>query len=427
MSLYLHIISTPTLLNDLNYVGFFHIDRSTSEIDVINLLADTSMMIKYVSVSAMAFLDIHQSALKYVNLPLSILLPELYNAENPLDKMEVYTSIYVPEFKDFNDNIFKHKQDEKTNAVNCNETLTQEVIRGSHHLEGKLFIEPLIIKSTTLIGYNIKFVLENHKIELEPPQRTEEPDIGFYYDEIHNRYVVKSIIEGRLKSNSAQYDMHSMLSRSTAKEAIIDDKDKIYKLKDIIEEFNKEKKSHISPYFQGIYIKGQQILVLVKNEVIKDDKEFCHIFEKLLKKQKIGYGSNVRTCRLIKDMIEDVDENSQPFLLTNMDGDLDGVTKKGKSTIDKRSAFLLSSNIKGRKSLENMLVQGKKTELNWIILCSYMTILMIFVLSIVNYVYVKKFFDEISKRINLINISYQRVIYQQIVMFNAREIIVLKE
>lgn len=202
--------------------------------------------------------------------------------------------------------------------------------------------------------------------------------------------------------------------------------------KEIIKEVSECSDKNGSAFFQAILPKIRQIATFldgepssVANSILNEN------LAKLLMKQCTDYGQDIKTYRIgDKGIFDEVKD--QPLQVLLMGGEVhqeyltDEDFESGKTNTDKKATFLIANNIKGRKSLENALIQGKKRELKWIAVFAYLLFAALFSLSIVNYIYLTDFFDSIKLRVKLIDLSYSRIIYELSIMYNVRELYLIK-
>ena len=148
----------------------------------------------------------------------------------------------------------------------------------------------------------------------------------------------------------------------------------------------------------------------------------------LLRKFRKNYEENIRTCRIINDSIQYIDEIKDT--ITNKFVDVDFISdiddKVGMKN-NAKSNILITENIKGKKSLEAMLNQEKNKKFYWIGFISYFIYLVAFILSIWDYISLKSFFDSINDRSIILDLSYNRMSYEQGIMYVVREMYLLQK
>jgi hypothetical protein len=148
----------------------------------------------------------------------------------------------------------------------------------------------------------------------------------------------------------------------------------------------------------------------------------------LLKKKHPDYGRNIGMHRYNKGNNEFENVRSSLVIVPDIGEDYEfGLQQTKSKIIDKKKSLIASLNIKGKKSVEDILVQAKNIKLNWMIFISYIALLIIFALAIVSNIYLTKFLSLISIRIKLIDQSYKRLIDEQVIILISKEILLVQK
>ena len=388
ISLLINLVSLPTLFNEDNFVAILRLDKSSSNYNAINLLLDKNKIITEMTSSGEPFLGTLKEV-KQGNIYFRRLCPELDIGEKMPKKFEVKTRLYALS----NNSIIE---------INC--TIEMLEMLGNE------------------IGYSVKLVLIG---ETYPPPKEISPNpFEFLYNENTNKYVrvfgekekKKALIKGRL---SIIDETHM---QATKYDEEIKENNHIRTPRDLIRDFSSKIEPFKTPFFKTAKVGLQNILTLLESR-----NEYNLIFNKelmhLLEKDFAAYASSITTYRILGDETIEVNENNNELNLFNEDSDdLSNKNNRTKQIIDKKNEMLMSMNVKGKRSLERILIQGKKTYLLFIYLASYLLFGILFALAIMNFIYIVEFFTEIDNKLYLVGLSYRRIVVTESITYRVQQI-----
>jgi len=411
ISLYAELISKPSLLNDMNYIVLLHVDKFAAKSNTSDLLVDNNLIVRNISTNVIPILGLESYMLEVSSLKVTTLLPEV-NLDDQIQRdIEINARVYIPNIKVFED---YHMGDN----ILCN---SDGVIikQGKVCQNARLYIEPLKFKGSEIFGYFMRLTLKE-KSSKPIKCSTNYPSMKFCYDPEFNVYYMSNS-----KDQVKVYDNHK--DPFTSKMLIIEEShsihdftlsDTVKKLSDLIEPYN-------SPFFDNILQRFKSIVnyLEVKGRGC-DTAVLNNIGIKLTQQNCFSYASGIKAYCIVDGNIESKDKNKAQVMEIEI---LDNEVKGKKLLNRKKSTFLISNNIKGRKSLETTLIKEKNIILKWTAIISYLSILVILLLAIFNCIYLRKFFKSINKGLDLVNLSYQRLLVEQMLMYDICELYFVKE
>jgi len=469
--LWLSLLSRPTLLNESNYIGLIHLDRTSVDANSMHLLLNTNGYIVGMSSSASLLTGLYHYMLRYSRLNIALLCPGIDITDLLSKKSEVQSKFFLPDLKAFEGwSSYQHEvtapllkdfvssknvipqtfgeeaklrlpRDEIVSSQNED---TIEIKKGTSWVNVNLHVEALEISQVGQVGYAIKITfLTNEKSETIVRQDLSSGVFQFRYDARTDHYIREYMPEKPIMP--AKPDSREILQKYSSSVKIKSNESSSKRGKDRLPEVFDQKLTSkeiikeicileraANAFFEAILPKVRQIASFldgepssVANSILNEN------LANLLKKQCTDYGQDIRTYRIgDKGTFDEVKD--QPLQVLMLGGEVqqeycsEEDYDRSKTSTDKKATFLIANNIKGRKSLESALTQGKKKELSWITGISCLLFVGIFALAIVNYIYLTEFFDSINLRVKLIDLSYTRILYELSIMYNVRELYLVK-
>ncbi len=463
--LWLSVLSRPTLLNDSNYVGIMHVDKASADSGILYFLLNRQSLVVGISSSAIIVCGLYPYMLRYAKLPFATLCPEL-NLAAASPKAEVRTLLYLPDLGSFEGWNTLHAEDKTHGETTpgfvvedfgaCASEKSEEIPvikRSELHHPVICQVEPVEISTSGRIGYVVRAEL----VGVTRLSRTMEPESGcpsfqFRFEAEVGRYIREAAVAPGAGTKSGCDSLSRMLTRRSAGMRTLrntsskdsagnpnvhgTDVSNMMNLtpKEIIMEMAESPPQGRSAFLGAVAQSLRQIGGFVAKE--PDTPANAILNENLaalLRHMQVDYSEDVTTYRIHNgEMVEVTDQPLQVLLLAheshndNVDDEVMGVESKSSGT-DKKSAFLIASNIKGRRSLKNALTNGDHAEINWTAASSYLLLAALFALAVVNYVYLADFFNTFNLQVDVINLSYKRLINEQAIMYNVLQLVLVHE
>lgn len=389
-SMWFSLLAHPTVLNESNFIAIIRLDKSASNFDVAELIFDTSKNLVELNSKAITMLHLTLPLIREHKMTFYDLFPE-FDVSGPLKKAALTTHFRFPDFSE-----------------------SSEPTR-SKQIPVSLSLAPLEMRRTP-VGYAAR--VETAAAPARGPVEVVPPlPFQFWYDRNLNRYV-RMFSENELSNSSVAVKKHvpSLSKAEREEELVLEDAD-------ILNEFFGRAKNCSSAFMKTAF---QRLKLLAERKSLDldpmADKDLCC----LISRQVHDYGKSVTTYRYVKGEYEDV-KNS--FTVSpNIDDDYELGSRRPKDKqIEKKKSLIASLNIKGRKSIEDLLLQAKNTKLRWTCVSSYLSLLTVFALAIVGYIFLTQFLSLVSSRVKLVDESYQRLVYVQVVFLDAKEMTLVYE
>jgi len=404
VTIFANLLSHPTLLNEDNFIALMRVDKAASSYDTITLLLDLNNIVVEMSSTGEFFLGKLYNV-KKARIPLSLLCPDIVlNQESP-KKFEVTTDFYP---------IYMLNEDEDVKNVKASPIKVHCTIETAE-MESKK------------IGYFVKLLVVR---EVLPPPMVEPPNpFVFIYDKSSNKYLrrygnvslnledKKVFRESYVKETHSHGNLETIESKKQREE---------FTLVELLQNTCSRMELCKGHYFKKLIIHIQNMIkVLNSKEMNVEDLKINKELKDLLKKDYIDYKEKVRTYRLIGDEMIYIDDNNidVDLLLDDSENEVaHKITNRVQQIMNKKSLLLFSANIKGKRSLENTLVQDEKIKLKLTYLGSYLLFVALFILTIVSYIFLRSFLDELLQKMQVVNSSYERIIYGQVISFEVFDI-----
>lgn len=448
--LWLSVLSGPTLLNESNYVGILHPDKASADSSVMYFFVNRQRLVIEMSSSAILVCGLYPYMLRHVKLPFSTLCPEL-DLSNAPSKAEIKTVLYIPDLRAFDGWSCLRTKEKLGTTGSLMEQKSEETLaikQSDQKLPAICQVEPVEIGGSGLVGYTVRVEVDEELKRIMPPQPAVAiPGFQFRFDVESNKFVRELARAKGTKqdSDASQLTRRSLTSRKGSfyhvkstegadKEAVGSSVLTAFNMtaKEIIREISENPASSGSPFFNALLPKIRQLTALMEHELDSESNKLLNEnIASLLRKCQHDYGDEVVTYRLLGHELVEVRDNPLQALLMNRESQAeivtDEVVESSKSGSEKKASFLIAGNIKGRQALKDVLGQGRPREIWWIAFGSYMLFSAVIALAVVNYVYLSSFFDTIHLRIQLIDLSYQRLVNEQAIMYNVATLLFLHE
>jgi len=402
--MWLTILSVPTLLNNVNFIGIMRLDEDLDKLDTVHLLLDLDKLITDMSSTGRFYLGSLNMVIKQ-KVSLERIFPKLNLGEEIFKKVELEAEFY---------------------PVNVRRDV--EIMKEEKKIMN-VHIETLEMKDKGKVGYWVKFLPAIIQISNTPSRNIEPNLFEFKYNNEANKYIRRfGVKKGKSR---AELDLFQVTQSLFLKQFHLrnmnpeDNKvsEESSSPKAMVKRIAADMAKFKTPFFQTATFGIQNMIRLLS---VKERAEYRFPidtnFELLITKKWINYGNSVRTLRVIgNELIAVTKSETKEFIIGDL-LDTETITKRNNKHIRKESAFLISSNIKGRDSLENFLAQEKKIIIKFMHIMIYLVFFTLFAFAIVNYVKLTSFFNEIANRIHIVDVTYQRLVAEQAVMYNIKDI-----
>lgn len=441
--LWFRLFSTPTLLNNSNYIGLLQIDKKTASGKIIYFLLDKKLNVCNMSSTSITMLGLHQHMIKYAKLTLTSLCPEidLHNIDKFQSKSGEDTNIYLPDLRclemspDNEQNIFITKNTREKEGTS-NEIIIRKTSKAIHV---NCIIQPITTTDFGLMGYFAKFEEPDEEFKELVTKEVVYPTFQFRYDDSTNKFIreFKDDKRGNIKiANSVVYSQQQNASSFSSKESCgkthrgPDNKSIIKDAKENKGEDGSQNSNanyKYSTFFQILVPRIKQICKFVEKDAdILANKAANQRAVDILRGAQINYGENIITYRLIGGELEQVnDDPLQAALLVqnvNPEWGAEDLKDSKRPENSKKAAFLISTNIKSRKSLETILSEGRLIESTALYIVSYILFAGLIAFAISDYIYISNFFSFVTNHVELIKMNYNRLVYEQAIMYYVREL-----
>lgn len=415
ISLYVELLSKPSLLNDMNYMALLHIDKSTTKSYTTNLLVDTALTVRNMSASGILALGLKSHMLESSLLQTKTLFPEITLDHQVQRDVEVRTRLYIPELKELEDS-------EGSDSAMCGSE-GAVVKQGKMWKEVRLYIEPLRVGESEVAGYFLR-VGVSEKTGKKVKRAASFPKVKFCYDPRYSVYYMSSSKrEVRVYGESREITTSKRLALEQLE--VADESN----FTESVKKLNNAVSSHRSLFFYTVLQKLKVVSqYLDSGGRSYDTAALNKLANDIIEKNCFRYADGIATYCIVDGSIENT-EKQEPQTISIEEGQetLGGGNKLKRALSRKKSTFLISNNIKGRKSLETTLGKEKNAVLKWIAAVSYTSLLALSLLAVFNYAYLRSFFKSINKRLDLVNLSYHRLVVEQMLMYDAKEAYFVKE
>jgi len=395
-SMWISLLSLPTVLNESNFISIIRQDKSANNFDVAELILDTAKNVVEITSKAISILKLKPRLIKN-KINLADLCPHI-EINKEIKRISTATTFHYIEFND------------KLNKVT----------KSGERIDVNLSIEPLKMRNKELIGYSVR-IEPVTKTNYETIEQKSPPSFQFWLDRVKHKYIRMYSEEEILEDSPKKGMVH--LRSTPGKE----EKKSTFALEntDVVSEFLANVTDSTSIYTKDVAQRLKTITArinFVVNHLI--DKELFN----LLKKDHRDHGKDIVIYRYNKnnDIFENVKNTTAMGL--EIDEEYESASRQTRNRfMDKKKTLLASLNIKGKKSVEDILTQTKNTKLSWTIFISYLALLTIFVLAMVDHIYLTKFLNLISNRIRLIDESYLRLMHEQVALLISKELLLVYE
>lgn len=424
----LRITSTPSLLNDFNFIGCFHIDKKAETAEIIHLIINKAGIITDISSSAMLFFGTKVKELVSQKANISAICPEFINKLPKFFQRKNGTNVkcYIPNYTDVT-NIYYDPSFAIPN------TIENQVIEMRCKCS---LIKPQDVEK---IGYYIQLEsIEDNEQYKGSEIVYDTPDFQFKYNEILDKFVrviptdtliseSENNCEEKTKSYAVQMSNFLRKKQTASNKLSVEEDSQVSLPEKDLSKFTQQNSSAFYKFllqslenFTKHYSSKQGFSIETLNDCLGER----------INKMKVNYGEGIKILRLEHDKIVEV-EDSQPQLY--MISQHLTIPDKVESELGKESEYardykiLFSNNIKSRKALEVLLSEVPYSSLTWAALITFISTLSLSGFALVFFFELSTYFQNVSNYLDIINNNYGRVVNEEFMMYSVRELLLIKE
>ncbi|MDR3548799.1 MAG: PAS domain-containing protein [Candidatus Pacebacteria bacterium] len=457
------LFSTPTLLNNSNYIGLLQTEKKTASSEIAYFLLNRRREVTHMSSSAIALFGLYPYMLKYARLRLGTICPDTGGSlEQSMFGVTggLVTQCFVPDLTtlemgggcekstvtlagDLTPNLpaESHKSfDNSSKGRAAGENDLPCLRRSQVAFSASCGVETISFTDYGTVGYfaRIERVDESGAPEDYQPEKTMAcPTFQFRFDEPVSKFVrelrtagdsthARSLRKGyTFTSRSGSIKTKSNHNESNGENEQDEDEGELSPVSELKRQLSSVSGKG-SSFFQLLAPKIKQISKFIEGE--KESEANSAINRRLfegLQRQRVDYAEGVRTYRLLDNKLVEVTDNPLQTMLVTSDVTQeyvsDYVSDGQRTDYSKKTAFLIANNIKSRKSLESVLGEGKLIENTVLKLVSYILLCGLMMFAVMDYVYTTDFYDAIKTHTLLTSLNYDRMLFQQFTLYNVRE------